>query len=567
MIPGLWLPIVQAPSEVRGCQLRILEINANFELKHGLINLVQNKQFFSGHDNEDSTCSKSVISIVTSTMRFSDIAANYTSYDGNELTFIDMDCEEYFKMFLVFKWDLECNPTPYYVLIVFTSSPTLIIGDSDFLIFEEKKPSLSLAPHEVDTNFPGGVDTTKDLKICETNNEKSSVNEPPEVELKDLPPHLEYAFLERSLGDSFSTCYPFGGKKCYNGMKTPTLALNWEKSHFMVKDGIVLDTKSPKSGIKTFQNSAQWTHCLKKRLYFSVSKKEWIESFIHLKRKLTEAPILIAPDWDLPFELMCDASDFAIGAVLGQRKNKHFQPIHYASKTMTEAQAHYTTTEKELLAVVYAFEKFRSYLVLSKSIVYTDHSAIKYLFTKKDAKPRLMRWILLLQEFDVIILDKKRAENLAADYLSRLENPHQDKLENKEITETFPLETLGSVALRVNSTPWFVDFANYHAGNFIVKGMSSQQKNKFFKDVKHYLWDDPFLFKICADQVIRRCVHGKEALDILEAYHNRPTGGHHGANLTARKVFDVRFFWPSIYKDANELVKNCDLCQRQGNIS
>ncbi|GJY31333.1 hypothetical protein Tco_0414828 [Tanacetum coccineum] len=250
MIPGLWLPIVQAPSEVRGCQLRILEINANFELKHGLINLVQNKQFFSGHDNEDSTCSKSVISIVTSTMRFSDIAANYTSYDGNELTFIDMDCEEYFKMFLVFKWDLECNPTPYYVLIVFTSSPTLIIGDSDFLIFEEKKPSLSLAPHEVDTNFPGGVDTTKDLKICETNNEKSSVNEPPEVELKDLPPHLEYAFLERSLGDSFSTCYPFGGKKCYNGMKTPTLALNWEKSHFMVKDGIVLDTKSPKSGCK-----------------------------------------------------------------------------------------------------------------------------------------------------------------------------------------------------------------------------------------------------------------------------------------------------------------------------
>ncbi|GKF26521.1 reverse transcriptase domain-containing protein, partial [Tanacetum coccineum] len=135
-------------------------------------------------------------------------------------------------------------------------------------------------------------------------------------------------------------------------------------------------------------------------------------------------------------------------------------PIHYASKTMTEAQAHYTTTEKELLAVVYAFEKFWSYLVLSKSIVYTDHSAIKYLFAKKDAKPRLMRWILLLQEFDVVIRDKKGAENLAADHLSRLENPHQDKLENKEITETFPLETLGSVALRVDSTPWFADFAN-----------------------------------------------------------------------------------------------------------
>ncbi|GKF76821.1 hypothetical protein Tco_0229291, partial [Tanacetum coccineum] len=146
-----------------------------------------------------------------------------------------------------------------------------------------------------------------------------------------------------------------------------------------------------------------------------------------------------------------------------------------------------------------------------------------------------MRWILLLQEFDVIIRDKKGAKNVATDHLSRLENPHQDKLENKEITETFPIETLESVALRVDSTLWFADFANYHAGNFIIKGMSSQQKNKFFKDVKHYFWVDPFLFKICADQVIRRCVHGKEALDILEACDNGPTGGHHGANLSVKK--------------------------------
>ncbi|GJS50293.1 reverse transcriptase domain-containing protein [Tanacetum coccineum] len=247
------------------------------------------------------------------------------------------------------------------------------------------------------------------------------------------------------------------------------------------------------------------THLLEKETPFFFSK-ECIESFNTLKIKLTEDPILIAPNWDLPFEQMCDASDFAIGAVLGQRKNKHFQPIHYASKTMTKAQAHYTTTEKELLAVVYAFEKFRSYLISSKSIVYTDHSAIKYLFAKKDAKARLMRWILLLQEFNVEIRDKKGEENLAADHLSRLENPHQNEFENKEITETFPLETLGSVALRDDSTPWFADFANYHAGNFIVKGMSSQQRNKFFKDVKHYFWDDPFLFKICADQIRAPCL-------------------------------------------------------------
>nr|GFB71694.1 reverse transcriptase domain-containing protein [Tanacetum cinerariifolium] len=271
---------------------------------------------------------------------------------------------------------------------------------------------------------------------------------------------------------------------------------------------------------------------------------------------------------DLPFEIICDASYFAICAVLGQRHEKHFKPIHYASKTMNDAESNYTTTEKEMLAVVYAFEKFRSYLIMNKSIVHTDHSALKYLFAKKDAKARLLRWVLLLQEFDFKVLDTKGAENLAANHLSRLENPYENVLDPKGINETFPLKTLSMVTFHGDSNaPWFADFANYHAGNFIVKGMTSQQKNKFFKDVKHYFWDDPFLFKICADQVIRRCVYGKEALDILVACHNGPTGAHHGANLTAKKIFDAGFFWPTIYKDAHEFVKNCNSCQRQGKIS
>ncbi|GJZ61515.1 reverse transcriptase domain-containing protein [Tanacetum coccineum] len=228
----------------------------------------------------------------------------------------------------------------------------------------------------------------------------------------------------------------------------------------------------------------------------------------------------------------------------------------------SDAQAHYTTTEKELLAVVYAFEKFWSYLVLSKTIVYTDNSALKYLLAKQDAKPRLLQWILLLQEFNVIIRDKKGAENLAADHLSRLENPHQGDLEKKEINETFPLETLRMITFHGDSsTPWFADIANYHAGNFVVKWMSSQEKKNFFKDVKHYFWDD------CADQVIRRCVHGQESVDILTAYHNGPTEGHHGANYTAKKVFDSGFYWPTIYRDAHDMVKSCDSCQRQGKIS
>nr|GEW54167.1 reverse transcriptase domain-containing protein [Tanacetum cinerariifolium] len=214
-----------------------------------------------------------------------------------------------------------------------------------------------------------------------------------------------------------------------------------------------------------------------------------------------------------------------------------------------------------MLAVVYAFEKFRPYVVLSKSIVYTDHLALKYLLNKQDTKPRLLRWVLLLQEFDITILDKKGSKNLAADYLSRLENPHQDVLENKDINENFPLETLGS--LTSHSTLWFADITNFYARNFIKKGLTSQQKKKFFKDVKHYFWDDPYLFRICADQIIQLCVHGQEAFEILKACHEGPSGGHHGANLTAKKVFDAGFFWPSIYRDAHEMIKTCDICQRK----
>nr|GEX62577.1 reverse transcriptase domain-containing protein [Tanacetum cinerariifolium] len=261
------------------------------------------------------------------------------------------------------------------------------------------------------------------------------------------------------------------------------LCLNWEKSHFMVKEGIVLGHKISKQGIE-------------------VDKVK-----VDVVTKLPHPTTIKALDWDIPFELMCDASDFAIGAVPGQRQDKHFRPIHYASKTMTEAESNYITTKKEILAVVYAFEKFRSYLILNKCI-----------------------------EFTFKVVDTKGAENLAVDHLSRLENPQQNVLDPKEISESFPLETLSLVSTRGNqSTLWCADFANYHARKIIVKGMSSQQKSKFFKDVKHYLWDDPYLFKFCANQIIKRCVSGQEATVILKACHFGPTGGHHGPNYTARK--------------------------------
>ena len=160
-----------------------------------------------------------------------------------------------------------------------------------------------------------------------------------------------------------------------------------------------------------------------------------------MKQALIEAPILQSPNWDLPFEIMCDASDYAVGAVLGQRLDKKPTAICHASKTLIEAQINDTTTEKELLAVVYALEKFRPYILGSKIIIYTDHAALKYLLSKKEAKPRLIRWVLLLQEFDLEIKDKKGSENLVADHLSRLHISG-----GEDIGETFPDEHLLAIS-------------------------------------------------------------------------------------------------------------------------
>nr|GEY47073.1 reverse transcriptase domain-containing protein [Tanacetum cinerariifolium] len=662
--------------------------------------------------------------------------ANYNQMTTNK---IDVICEMYSQEVLGFSdTTASGNPTPYDDPIVSTTSPTLtLFRDSDFLLFEEVDAFLGL---EDDPNSPkfnpfyydpkGDIllleailnskplpplpnheqylpSYKKELKVCEDKTVKSSIDEPPEVELKDLPPHLEYVFLEgdnkwpviiaKELGDEDKSAliqdykpavqhqrrvnpkihdvikkevkklldagliYPIsnspwvspvhcvpkkggftvveneeneliptrlvtGWRVCINYHKLneatlkdhfplsfmdqmlerlagneyycfldgfsgyfqisidprdqekttftcpyktfayrrmpfglcnapgtfqrcmlaifhdmvektmevfmddfsvfgnffenclsrldkmlqrcedTNLSLNWEKSHFMVKEVIVLGHKISKNRIEVDKAKVD----VIAKLPHPTTVKDCIKAFQTLKKKLTEAPILIAPNWDLPFELMCDASDFAIGAVLGQRHEKHFKPIHYASKTINDAESNYTTIEKEMLAVV-----------------------------EPSGRPS--------------VPIRKLYENV---------------LDPKEINETFPLETLSMVTFCDDSSAsWFADFANYHAGNFIVKGMTSQQKNKFFKDVKHYFWDDPFLFKIYADQVIRRCVHGKEALDILVACHNGPTGGHHGANLTAKKIFDSGFFWPTIYKDAHEFVKNCDSCQRQGKIS
>nr|GEX73100.1 reverse transcriptase domain-containing protein [Tanacetum cinerariifolium] len=431
---------------------------------------------------------------------------------------------------------LKCDEvsTLYYEPIVSNSSKNLTpFNASDFLLLEEADAFIAIDDEPISPEFnatyydPEGdilileallnndpepppsnqkdyfPSVHKDLKVVEPKNNHSSDDEPPEVELKELPPHLEYAFL----GDNekwpviISKDLSVNKKTALiNVFKSRKKAIAWKLTdirgidpEFCSHKILLEEDFSPKvqslrrvnpkihdvirkevekllyAGLIYHISNSPWvspvdcvpkkegflkisrpmTHLLEKNSPFIFSN-ECIQAFRTLKEKLTEAPILIASNWDQPFELICDASDYAVGVVLGQRVEKHFRPIHYASKTMNQVETNYTITKKEMLAVVYAFEKFRSYLIMNKSIVYTDHSALKYLFAKKDAKARLLRWILLLQAFDFKVIDTKGVEIYAADHLS--------------------------------------------------------------PDI--------------------------EAIDILNACHSGPTGGHYGANYTAKKVFD-----------------------------
>ena len=183
------------------------------------------------------------------------------------------------------------------------------------------------------------------------------------------------------------------------------------------------------------------------------------------------------PDWNREFEIMCDASDFAIGAVLGQKDEKVFKAIYYASKTFNEAQKNYSTTEKEMLAIVFACEKFRPYILGSHVVIHTDHATIKYLMAKKEAKPRLIRWVLLLQEFDLEIKDKKGSDNVIADHLSRVEKPTvQEK--GREIAENFPDEQLFQLSLQ---SPWYADIVNYLACGIMPSEFSYQQRKRAYR--------------------------------------------------------------------------------------
>ncbi|GKA28269.1 reverse transcriptase domain-containing protein [Tanacetum coccineum] len=544
----------------------------------------------------------------------------------HKIDILDITCEDHFHEVLNVQKSINSmsgSPTPSSDPVVASLSLSLTpFGDSDFILEEIDTflASDDLTSSDVDDGIfdpEGDIRLIEELlnneipndlplphpvyEINETKKIKTSIDDPPDLELKDLPPHLEYAFLEGAsklpiiiakdskreekeqllkvlkshkraiawkisdiqgidpnfcthkilmeddfkpyfqipvdpknqekttftcpygtfayqrmpfglcnatgtfqrcmvaifhdmiektmevfmddfsvFGDSFSSCLSHLDmmlKWC----EDTNLVLNWEKCHFMVKKGIVLGHKISKSCIEVDRAKVDviaklppstTVKGIRSFLGHAGFYKRFIKYFSKIARPMTHLL-----EKDTPFF-------FSSESVLGKRKDKYFRPIHYASKTLSDAQTYYTTTEKELLDVMFAFEKFWSYLVLSKTILYTDHSTLKYLFTKQDTKPRLLRWILLLQEFNIEIRDKKRAENLVADHLSRLENPHQGDLARLEMNDNFPHESLNMISLNPdNEPPWFADIANYLVGNVLIKGMSSQQKKKFFKDV------------------------------------------------------------------------------------
>ena len=193
-------------------------------------------------------------------------------------------------------------------------------------------------------------------------------------------------------------------------------------------------------------------------------------SFEEIKSILVEAPIMAKPDWNREFEIMCDASDFAMGAVLGKKAEKVFKVIYYACKTFIEAWENYSTTEKEMLEIVFACKKFRPYILGSHVIIHIDHATIKYLMAKKEAKPRLIRWVLLLQEFDLEIKDKKGCNNVIADHLSRVEKPVVQE-EEREIAENFLDEQLFQLSLQ---SPWYADIVNFLACGIMPPEFSYQ---------------------------------------------------------------------------------------------
>jgi len=275
-----------------------------------------------------------------------------------------------------------------------------------------------------------------------------------------------------------------------------------------------------------------------------------------LKTRIFEEPILRGPNWKLPFHISTDASDTALGVVLGQ---KYLVPysIYYTSKNLTPTKLNYTVIEKEFLVVVHAINKFRHYITGYETFIHTDHSAIRYLMNKSITNGRVTRWILLLQEFNITMLDRPGKQNTVADFLSRIQNTKEDS----PVEDKFPDEYLFAVTTK---TPWYADIANYLVTGQLPPHLFPSEKRKIIQESSKYSWISNEYYKTGPDLVIRRCVREDEIPDILKACHDEPCGGHFADKRTAYKILSLGYYWPSLFKYAKQYVKICDSYQRIG---
>ncbi|GJT97938.1 reverse transcriptase domain-containing protein [Tanacetum coccineum] len=494
---------------------------------------------------------------------------------------IDATCEEYSQEVLGFSNTIESgNPTLYYDPIISNSSPTLTpFGDSDFLLIEEADAFLALPGEPISPEFddsyydPEGdilileailnsdpsppppnqrkysLGIKKELKVVEP--KKTSIDEPPKVELKDLPPHLEYAFLEENNKLPFIISKDLSVDEktaLIKVLKSRKRAIAWKLSDIkginpkFCSHQILLEEDYEPMVQHQRRVNPKIHDVIKKEveklldagLIYPISDSSWV-SPVHCVPKKGGMTVVTNDENELvPTRLVTGWRVCIDYRKLNEATRKDHFPLTFMDQMLERLAGN------ELYCFLDGFSGYFQILIDPKdqekttftcpygtfayrrmpfglcnapgtfqSIVYTDHSALKYLFNKKDVKARLLRWVLLIQEFDFKVIDTKGAENYAADHLSRQENPYENIFDPKEINKTFPLETLNTVTSRDN----------------------------------------------------------QKALEILKACHEGPTGGHHSANITARKVFDAGFFWPTIYQDAHSMIKSCDACQRQGKIS
>jgi hypothetical protein len=283
-------------------------------------------------------------------------------------------------------------------------------------------------------------------------------------------------------------------------------------------------------------------------------------AFAGLKKLISTAPVLRGPNWKIPFHISTNASGISIGSVFRQEEDNKPYAIYFISKNINLAKLNYTVTEKAFLVVIHAINKFHHYITGYPVILYTDHSAIRYLANKPITNGWVIQWLFLLQEFDITIKDRPRRENLVADFLSRI--PKTD--DSLIVEDRFPDEHMFVITTK---PPWYADMRNYLAAGRLSAHISSRERKLIIQRSTRFSWISRYLFHIGVDLQIRRCVRDDEIYDILKVGHDEPCGGHFSYRRTGHKILQMGYYWPSIFRDAKKYDQTCDSFQQMGKPS